>query len=129
MTATAAWSPECNVFACIRHMEAGNLAAVWKELCRSRDSDSLLFSLLALLARELRLLWQTQAGEKVRLHPSEAGLKKQLALRLGPRGLAEGMAAVADAEWQVKSGRRTPEQTLDFLAARLTVLFGQAASR
>ena len=65
----------------------------------------------------------------MRLHPSEAGLKKQLALRLGPRGLAEGMAAVADAEWQVKSGRRTPEQTLDFLAARLTVLFGQAASR
>lgn len=124
MTATAAWSPECNVFACIRHMEAGNLAAVWKELSRSRDSDSLLFSLLALLARELRLLWQTQAGEKVRLHPSEAGFKKQLALRLGPRGLAEGMAVVADAEWQVKSGRRTPEQTLEFLAARLTGLFG-----
>ncbi|MFR8276613.1 MAG: DNA polymerase III subunit delta [Desulfovibrio fairfieldensis] len=56
MTATAAWSPECNVFACIRHMEAGNLAAVWKELSRSRDSDSLLFSLLALLVCELRLL-------------------------------------------------------------------------
>lgn len=128
MTATAAWSPECNVFACIRHMEAGNLAAVWKELSRSRDSDSLLFSLLALLARELRLLWQTQAGEKVRLHPSEAGFKKQLALRLGPRGLAEGMAAVADAEWQVKSGRRTPEQTLEFLAARLTGLFGLPGS-
>lgn len=124
MTATAAWSPDCNVFACIRHMEAGNLAAVWKELSRSRDSDSLLFSLLALLARELRLLWQIRAGEKVRLHPSEAGLKKQLALRLGPRGLAEGMAFVADAEWQVKSGRRTPEQTLEFLAAGLTRLFG-----
>ena len=84
-------------------MEAGNLAAVWKELSRSRDSDSLLFSLLPLLARELRLLWQTQAGEKVRLHPSEAGFKKQLALRLGPRGLAEGMAAVADAEGRSKA--------------------------
>lgn len=126
MTATAAWSPEYNVFACIRHMEAGNLAAVWKELARNRDSDSPLFSLLALLARELRLLWQIRAGEKVRLHPSEAGLKKQLALRLGPRGLAEGLAVVADAEWQVKSGRRTPEQALEFLAARLTLLFSPA---
>ncbi|WP_165069049.1 DNA polymerase III subunit delta [Desulfovibrio sp. ZJ200] len=123
MTSTGSWSPECNIFACIRHMEAGNLAAVWKELARSRDNDSLLFSLLALLAREMRLLWQTWAGEKVRLHPSEAGFKRQLALRLGPRGLAESMAAIMDAEWQVKSGRRTPEQSLEFLAARLTCLF------
>lgn len=129
MLATASWSPECNIFACIRHMEAGNLAAVWKELARSRDGDSLLFSLLALLAREMRLLWQIWAGEKVRLHPSEAGFKRQLAARLGPTALAEGMAAIVDAEWQVKSGRRTPEQSLEFLAARLTGLLGGTAPR
>lgn len=129
MTSTGSWSPECNIFACIRHMEAGNLAAVWKELARSRDNDSLLFSLLALLAREMRLLWQTWAGEKIRMHPSEAGFKRQLAMRLGPRGLAESMAIIMDAEWQVKSGRRTPEQSLEFLAARLTCLFaGQPRS-
>ena len=123
MIATASWSPECNIFACIRHMEAGNLAGVWKELSRSRDGDSLLFSLLALLAREMRLLWQIRAGEKVRVHPNEAGVKCQVAARLGPAGIAEGMALIVDAEWQVKSGRRTPEQSLDFLAARMTGLF------
>ena len=128
MTATASWSPECNVFDCIRHMEAGNLAAVWKELSRSQDGDSLLFSLVALLARELRLLWQLWAGEKVRVHPNEASFKRQLTMRLGPAMLAEGFATVMDAELQVKSGRRTPAQSLDFLAARMTSLFNPASA-
>lgn len=129
MTATASWSPECNVFDCIRHMEAGNLAAVWKELARSQDWDSLLFSLVALLARELRLLWQLWAGEKARVHPNEAAFKKQLAARLGPAVLAEGFSTVMDAELQVKSGRRSPGQSLEYLAARMTALFGGARSR
>ncbi len=44
MLATSSWAPECNIFACIRHMEAGNLAAVWKELARGRkDVEGLLF--------------------------------------------------------------------------------------
>lgn len=124
MTSTAAWSPECNVFALIRSMEAGNMAAVCKELARGRkDCDSLLFSLLALLARELRLLWQVSAGESVRLHPADASAKKQLAIRLGPSLLADAMSLVVDAEFQVKSGRRSPEQSLDHLTARLTGLF------
>ncbi|MDO5484279.1 MAG: DNA polymerase III subunit delta, partial [Desulfovibrionaceae bacterium] len=89
-----------------------------------KSGDSLLFSLLALLARDLRLLWQLNAGEKVRLHPNEATFKQQLARKLGTHGLAAGLAAVVDAEWQVKSGRRSPEQALDFLAAELTLLFG-----
>ena len=129
MTATASWNPECNVFDCIRHMEAGNLSAVWKELSRSQDGDSLLFSLLALLARELRLLWQLWAGEKVRVHPNEAAFKKQLATRLGPAVLAECMSTVMDAELQVKSGRRSPGQSLDYLAARMTDLFATGRTR
>lgn len=129
MTATASWNPECNVFDCIRHMEAGNLTAVWKELSRSQDGDSLLFSLLALLARELRLLWQLWAGEKVRVHPNEAAFKKQLATRLGPAVLAECMSTVMDAELQVKSGRRSPSQSLDYLAAHMTDLFAAGRTR
>ena len=89
MLATSSWAPECNIFACIRHMEAGNLAAVWKELARGRkDVEGLLFPLLSLLARESRQLWQACAGEKVRFHPSEANAKQQLARRLGPAALA-----------------------------------------
>lgn len=129
MTGSAPWSPEFNVFGCIRHMEAGNLPAVWRELARGEESDSLLFSLLALLARELRLLWKLQAGEPVRLHPGEAGFKRQLARGLGPERLAEAMAALVDAEAQVKSGRRDPGQSLEALAVRMTALFSPPPGR
>ena len=129
MISTASWSPECDVFACIRHMQAGNLAAVWKELARNKDGDSLLFSLLALLAREMRLLWQCQAGENPRMRPQDASAKKQLARRLGPAAIAPGMSLIVDAELQVKSGRRSPDQSLDFLAARMTALIAQVQGR
>ena len=128
MTGTSAHSPECNIFACIRQLEAGNLPALWKELARNRNADSLFFPLLGLLAREFRLLWQVLAGEKMRLHPSEASFKQQLARKLGAPGLAAGMAALADAEWQVKSGRRNTDQALDMLAADLVLLFSGKTS-
>ena len=127
MLATSSWAPECNIFACIRHMEAGNLAAVWKELARGRkDVEGLLFPLLSLLAREFRQLWQACAGEKVRFHPSEASAKQQLARRLGPAALARCLGMVMDAELAVKSGRCTPEQSLDKLATDLVALFAAA---
>lgn len=126
MTATAGWSPECNVFACIRQMERGDLAGVWRELARSEDDDRLFFSLLALLAREWRLLWQILAGEDVRLHPSDAAFKRTLAQRLGAAGLARGFAALADAEWQVKSGRRSPAQALESVAVEVAALCAPA---
>ena len=124
MLATSSWAPECNIFACIRHMEAGNLAAVWKELARGRkDVEGLLFPLLSLLAREFRQLWQACAGEKVRFHPSEANAKQQLARRLGPAALARCLGMIMDAELAIKSGRCTPEQSLDKLATDLVALF------
>lgn len=125
MTATASWSPEYNVFSCIRAIEEGKLATVWKEM--SRAQDDALFSLLALLAREVRQLWQLQNGENVRLLPYEASFKRNLAARLPAARLAEIMAELVDAELNVKSGRRTPEQSLEFLAVRLTTLFAPQA--
>lgn len=127
MTATAGWSPECNVFACIRQMQKGDLAGVWRELARSEDSDRLLFSLLALLAREWRLLWQLLAGENVRLYPADAAFKRALAQRLGMAGVARGFAALADAEWQVKSGRASPAQALESVAVEMTMLCAPAS--
>lgn len=127
MLATASWSPDCNIFALIRHLEAANFPAVWKELERGRkDVDSLVFSLLALLAREFRQLWQLHAGENVRMAPADMGPKQQLARRLGVEGLSGGLALVMDTEWQIKSGRRSPDQCLDFLAAELCRLFARA---
>ena len=119
----AAWWDECDVFACIRHMENGNLPAAFQEIRRSRDNDGLFFSLSALLSREMRLLWQAASGENPKFPPSKAGAKKQLARRIGQERLAMAMAWLADAEMGVKSGQRTPEQSLDMLAVRITGLF------
>jgi DNA polymerase-3 subunit delta len=125
---TGGWSPDCNIFSCIRHMEAGNLAPLWQELARNEDGASLLFSFLALLDRELRQLWQLKAGENIRLYPKEAAAKRALAARLSAETLAAALAEIVDAEWQVKSGRRSPEQSLDFLAARITGLLAPAGA-
>lgn len=122
MTGTAAFSPDCNIFALLRNVMSGNLPAVWKELARNRDGgESLLFPLLSLMARDLRQLWQILAGEDVRLFSQDAGLKKSLAQRLGMAGVARGLAAVADAEFSVKSGRVAPDQALEFLLASMTI--------
>lgn len=115
-------APENNAFVCVNKLFAGDLVGVWNEISRSSDS-SLLFFLIALLAKELRLLWQIQTGDKPRLHPSVAAQKRACAKRIGHAGIARGFAALADAEWQVKSGRQTPEQTLEKLVVSLCDLF------
>ena len=63
MTALCASSAECNIFALLRHIEAGNLPAALREAALERESESLLFRLLALLARDMRLIWRLKAGE------------------------------------------------------------------
>ena len=123
MTATSSWTAECNIFACIKNMENGNLANVWKELCKSNDADSLIFQLMALLAREIRQLWQLLIGEKVQIFPSELNAKKALAKKLGKHSLAKAMSLIATSEYIIKSGQRSPEQTLENLATEMTLLF------
>ncbi|GFH62856.1 MAG: DNA polymerase III delta [Candidatus Desulfovibrio kirbyi] len=123
MVSASALSLECNIFACIRHMEEGNALALWKEMARSTDSDNLFFRLLVFLEREMRLFWNILAGEDVRLYPAESAFKRALARRIGFCGVAEGMVRVMEAEWQVKNGARTTEQSLAFLVVQLTDLF------
>ena len=120
-------APEVIIFEFIRHLQSGNSAAVWRTLLREGDGgESLLFPLLALLTREARLLWQIQAGENVWLPQQTANLKRSLASRLGTSGLANLFAALMEAEWAVKSGRRQPLQALEELVGSLMVAFTSA---
>ena len=120
-------APEVIIFEFIRHLQSGNSAAVWRTLLREGDGgESLLFPLLALLTREARLLWQIQAGENVWLPQQTANLKRSLASRLGTSGLANLFAALMEAEWAVKSGRRQPLQALEELVGSLTLAFTPA---
>lgn len=124
MAASAGHAPEFNIFHFMRLLQSGNAAGAWEQVtCGQRHDDGLLFPFLGLLAREARILWQLLAGERVRLHPADAAQKQALARRLGTRGLSRLFELIMLAEWQVKSGERSPAQALDALVGELTILF------
>ncbi|MEG2172483.1 MAG: DNA polymerase III subunit delta [Desulfovibrionaceae bacterium] len=124
MASSAGHVPDFNIFGFIRLIQAGNVAGAWAEVRRGqRDGDGLLFPFLGLLVREARLLWQVHMGEAVRMHPNDAQNKKLLAQRLGQSGIIRLFDAIVRAEWDVKSGQRQPDQTLEALVADLILLF------
>ena len=114
-------SPEADAFACVRLLQEGRLASVWKEVGRS-DESSLLFFLIALMSREFRLYWQILAGASPRMYPADAAKKQAQARKMGFAGISAGLACLADAEWKVKSGKMTPEQSLEKLLVNLSAL-------
>lgn len=114
-------SLESDAFKLINQIWGNNLPAVWKEVSNDVEGN-LLFFVIALLSRELRLLWQILQGENPRVYQFQQ--KKALATKLGFSGLARGFAALAEAEWQVKSGRFSPAQALEVLV----MTFGRLAS-
>ena len=114
-------SLEADAFSCVRLLMEGNLPAVWREIARS-DSSSLLFFLISLLSREFRLYWQILMGESPRMYPGEAAKKQSQARKMGLEKLARAFASLAEAEWQVKSGKLAPEQSLHKLVVNLSEL-------
>lgn len=115
-------SKENDAFGLIRKLQNGDMPGAWLEIKKDVDG-SLLFFLIALLAREFRLFWQIVAGESPRIYSGDARAKTDMARRLGFAGISTGFAALADAEWQVKSGRQRPEQVLEYLCADMVKLF------
>ena len=119
------FTPEAVIFDFIRQIENGKAGAVWKTLLREGDGgESLLFPLLTLMAREARLLWQMNAGEKVFVPQYVEAEKRRLAAKLGVTGLSSILEALAAAEFSVKSGARSPLQAMESLVAQLSLIFG-----
>lgn len=115
-----ATTPDADTFNFMRRLLAGDISGVWKEL--QRGDDSQLFLLLALLARELRIYWQILAGENPHFLPGESMHKKSMANELGFSGVTDAFMFLMEAEWNVKSGRMTPIQSLEKLAIDMAAL-------
>lgn len=124
MAEATGYGPECDIFALIRHIESGQLAGAISEAQRARDAESLLFPLLALLARDLRKLWQTRAGENAHFYYKDEAAKTTLAKKMGFTGLSMAFGILAECELRIKSGRLNVSQALDSLLIDLCRLFG-----
>lgn len=124
MLEIGASSMEANAFVCIRNLYSGNITGVRKEIAQD-GTGSLLFPLIALLARDFHLSWQIMTGEKSRQFSQELSKQKELALRLGGKGLSQAFVLLANAEYQVKSGKLSPGQALDKLLADLQILLAR----
>ncbi len=112
------------IFDLVRHLEHGNSAEVWKALTREGDGgESLLFPLLALLAKEGRMLWQMRAKESVYCPRHVEGEKRRLAETLGFSGLTCLFEELERTEYGVKSGAVQPVQAVESLVANLLLLF------
>ncbi|MBO4683705.1 MAG: hypothetical protein J5600_00085 [Desulfovibrio sp.] len=116
-----------DAFACIRHLEAGDLPGLFRELHRTRDLKGSFYSLAPMLAREIRMLWQIKAGEKVFLPASLLPFKKRLAAKLSAEALSQAMSSVAEAEWAIKRGLCDETQSLERLLVRISSFFPPCA--
>lgn len=115
---------ESDAFALIKKLENQNFVPAWIEINKS-NANTLLFYLIALLAREFRTFWQLLTGDNPWIAPAELATKKRIALQIKKEGIASGFCALADAEWQVKSGKLSPEQALESLIIKINNLFNK----
>lgn len=116
---------ESDAFGLIQKLMACNLTGVWQEVAADTDG-SLLFYAVSVLAAKFRTLWQLASGESPRMHPAEAGRNRELARKLGPAAISRGLSELANAEWQVKSGKLTPAQALESLCINIYSLLRTA---
>ena len=112
-----------DAFACIRHLEAGDLPSLLKELQRTRDLKASFYSLAPMLAREIRMLWQIKVGERVFLPASVLPFKQRLAANLSTKALSQAMSCVVEAEWAIKRGLCDETQSLERLLVRILSFF------
>lgn len=116
---------DMDIFAFINALQSGKAPdKVWNKVISSQEAgDAMIFSFLAMLLREARILWQLYAGETVRLPSNVMQQKKRLATSLGPVRLSKIWDLALEAETGIKTGERKPEQAMEILVAGLLALF------
>ncbi|MBG0777138.1 MAG: DNA polymerase III subunit delta [Desulfovibrionaceae bacterium] len=129
--ALVSFTPDMDIFAFLGALEKGAAPVdVWRKVLDSQlSSDDMIFPFLANLARETRIMWRLLAGDAsdVRLPPFVIQAKTATARRLGWAGLARMWELMLAADLGIKSGERTPEQSLELLVGGLAGIFGHGA--
>ncbi len=111
------YTPELVLFDVIKKIETGSSREVFKLLFNDarQIEDSYLFAFIALMMREMRLLWKIKAKEQVFLPSSQIKPKTDIAVRLGFTNISKIISLLCFAEFAVKSGRKSPLNTFEEL--------------
>lgn len=119
------YTPELVWFDIINKIEAGKSAEVWKAYYKASNQidDSSIFPFLALMMREMRILWKIKAKEQVFLPDRQAAIKTSLAAKLGFTNIAKIISLLCFAEFSVKSGKKKSVDTLEELIKDIIKIF------
>jgi len=105
---------------------------VWRKVLATQvgKDDGFLFQFVGMLIREVRILWQVASGETPVKGASPYMLrgKEATARRLGLARLTRILDLALEADLGVKTGERSPEQSLELLVAGLGQVFGAGDS-
>ncbi len=123
---------EDNVFDWLNSVVKGDIGIAFKVLEDVRHAGYDVFALLAMIARQLRLMWyakvfsrmgytQQQIATRVSAHPYAIKVAIEQSRVFSIRRLEQLIVKVADAEFDVKSGKRDMEQTLSLIVAECAV--------
>ncbi len=119
-----AYAPEMVIFDLIKDMENCNFQKIWRRLSLENDNgESFLFPLMALLARDARILWQICAKENPYIHPSAKDFKIRQAKKLGFSGITKIFNIILEADLSVKSGKNDTLQALEKVIIDYSSLF------
>ena len=104
-----------DIFGLLQQIQQGNLQGVINALATQSEPDKTFFTLLVLLDRHIRSLWQNKTG-----HGKSSACGYSLEL------LAQAMAMLVDVEWKIKQSQiaQVPK-ALELLAIELTRLFSR----
>jgi DNA polymerase-3 subunit delta len=117
---------EDNVFTWIDGVVQGDLERSFRALRDVELGGYDAFALLSLIARQLRLMWHArvygdkgyshqQIAGKVGAHPYAIRVAATQARKVSPNHIEHLMTIVADAEYEIKSGRRDVRQALEWV--------------
>ncbi|QRF23100.1 DNA polymerase III subunit delta [Alicyclobacillus sp. TC] len=123
---------EDNLFAFVSAVWSGHLSKAWaiRQELAQRGIDE--FSLLGILARQIRLMWYAKvvgtskkAATELGVHPFALSKAGEEAVYWDRKKLESCLVSIADAEYFVKSGRWEAEGALLWVVSSLTVSVGQ----
>ena len=121
------YTQELGLFDIIKKIETGNAKEVWSFLIKEGRiiEDSYLFAFLAVMAREMRLLWKIKTNEPTFLNNQILAHKTKIAQKLGFTYISKIMSLLAFAEFSVKSGKKSPMDTFEELIKDITNIYNK----